>query len=80
MVQVVNKNTFSTTYKDDYADSDGYYRILFNSGRKLQARELTQMQTILQKQIERMGNNIFQDNSVIKAAATQVDNNFQFIR
>ena len=80
MAQAVNKNTFSSTYKDDYADSDGYYRILFNSGKKLQARELTQMQTIVQKQVERMGNNIFKDNSVIKKAATQVDNDYQFIR
>lgn len=80
MAQAVNKNTFSSTYKDDYTDSDGYYRILFNSGKKLQARELTQMQTIVQKQIERMGNNIFKDNSVIKKAATQVDNSYQFIR
>jgi len=80
MAQLVNKNTFSSTYRDDFADSDGYYRILFNSGKKLQARELTQMQTIIQKQIERMGNNLFADNSVIKQAAAQVDNNYQFIR
>ena len=24
---------FETKYKDDFKDSDGYYRILFNSGR-----------------------------------------------
>ena len=45
--------TFSDVYKDDFADSDGYYRILFNSGRPLQARELTQLQTIIQEQIKR---------------------------
>ena len=36
-----NKNTFATTYKDDFVDSANYHRILFNSGRALQARELT---------------------------------------
>jgi len=80
MVQLVNKNTFSTTYKDDYADSDNFYRILFNSGRKLQARELTQSQTILQKQIERMGNNLYEDNTLIKDGTAQIDNNYEFIR
>ena len=44
--------TFSSTYKDDFADSNNFHRILFNSGRTLQARELTQSQTITQKEIE----------------------------
>ena len=46
MPNIFNKNTFATTYKDDFVDSANYHRILFNSGRALQARELTQMQTI----------------------------------
>ena len=53
MATVYTDTLFETKYKDDFADSDGYYRILFNAGRSLQARELTQMQTIIQKQIER---------------------------
>ena len=53
--------TFSNVYKDDFADSDNFHRILFNSGKALQARELTQMQTIIQKEIERFGSNIFRD-------------------
>ena len=50
----LTKNTFSSTYKDDFLDSDNYHRILFNSGRALQARELTQLQTITQSEISRM--------------------------
>ena len=46
MVNSVIKNTFETSYRDDWTDSDNFYRILFNNGRSLQARELTQMQTI----------------------------------
>ena len=49
MATTFTDTLFSTKYKDDYADSDGYYRILFNAGRALQARELTQMQTIINK-------------------------------
>ena len=41
MPQQFNANTFKNVYKDDFADSAGYHRILFNSGRPLQARELT---------------------------------------
>ena len=47
MATTLTDTTFSTTYKDDFLDSDNYHRILFNSGRLLQARELTQLQTII---------------------------------
>ena len=58
-------STFSGVYRDDYRDSDGYHKVLFNSGRYLQGRELNQLQTILQKQITRMANNIFQDGAAV---------------
>ena len=52
-------STFSTTYFDDFDSTDHYHNILFNSGRSLQARELTQLQTIINKDIERFGNLAF---------------------
>ena len=65
MVTPVIKNTFLTTYRDDWKDSDNYHRILFNNGRALQARELTQMQTILQNQVTKSGDFLFKDGSPI---------------
>ena len=41
-----------TPYYDDYDESKEYYRILFRPGYAVQAREVTQLQTVLQKQIE----------------------------
>lgn len=61
MATTYTTSTFGTTYKDDFKDSDNYHRILFNSGRALQARELTQMQTIIQSEIARFGSNIFKE-------------------
>ena len=46
MATTLSSTLIPSKYKDDFRDSDGYYRILFNSGRVLQARELTQIQTI----------------------------------
>ena len=80
MATQLTSNTFSGTYKDDFADSAGYHRILFNSVRSLQARELTQMQTILQNQISRMGNNIFKEGSVVKEGAQALNNGYEFIK
>lgn len=68
MPNIFTSTTFSEVYKDDYADSAGYHRVLFNSGRPLQARELTQLQTILQTQIQRMANNLFLDGAAVEAS------------
>jgi hypothetical protein len=75
-----NENTFSTTYKDDFSETDNYQRILFNSGNALQARELTQMQTIIQKQMERFGKNIFKDGSVVVPGGLNVDTDIEFVK
>ena len=80
MATNLTKTTFDTTYKDDFTDSDNYHRILFNSGRILQARELTQAQTIIQKQIERFGNNIFVEGAMVKAGGINVNNSYEFIK
>jgi len=80
MATTLTSATFSNTYKDDFLDSDGYYRILFNSGRTLQARELTQMQTIIQKQIERFGNNIFKEGAVVKPGGVHLNQKYEFIK
>ena len=42
-------------YYDDYDENKDYHRMLFRPAVPLQARELTQLQTILQQQIERFG-------------------------
>lgn len=65
MPKVFTGTTFKDTYKDDWTDSAGYHKILFNSGRALQARELTQLQTILQEQVSRFAENIFLDGAAV---------------
>ena len=70
MATNVTNTTFLSQYKDDYRDSDHYHRILFNNGRALQARELTQMQTIIQSEIGRMANYIFQQGGVFGSAGS----------
>jgi hypothetical protein len=66
MATTLTTTTFGTTYKDDFQDSDRYYKILFNAGRAIQARELTQMQTITHAEIERFGRNLFVEGAPIR--------------
>lgn len=55
-------------YFDDYSESKNFHKILFRPGYSVQARELTQLQTILQGQIERFGNHAFKDGSKVYGA------------
>ena len=73
-------NLFSRTYKDDFADSDNYHRVLFNSGRALQARELTQLQTIIQRELETFGRNIFKEGANVAPAGVTINTRYEFIK
>ena len=80
MVSTLTNQTFSTTYKDDFSDSAGFHKILFNSGKALQARELNQLQTILQEQITRFGNNIFREGGVVKPGGVNLNSRYEFVK
>ena len=80
MATTFTETSLATTYKDDFRDSDNFHRILFNTGVGLQARELTQLQTILQKQIERFGNNIFKEGAVVEPGGANVNPQYEFIK
>lgn len=52
-------------YYDDFDPSKNFHRILFKPGSAVQARELTQSQTILQSQISKFADNIFSQNTPV---------------
>lgn len=53
-------------FYDDYDEDKMYYRVLFRPSTAVQARELTQLQTMMQKQISRFGASIYKDGSVVE--------------
>jgi hypothetical protein len=61
----LNTNFNVNPYYDDFDETKKYLRLLFKPGFAVQARELTQLQTILQKQVERFGDHIFKNGSVV---------------
>ena len=52
-------------YYDDFDSTKNFYKILFRPGFSVQARELSQLQTILQKQIETLGDYVFSDGAKV---------------
>jgi hypothetical protein len=67
-------------YNDDYTESKKFHRILFKPGYSVQARELTQLQTILQKQIERFGNSIYKNGAMAIPGQIKFDNSLNHIK
>jgi hypothetical protein len=61
-----------TPYYDDYDEAKQFYRILYRPGYAVQARELTQMQTILQRQIERFGRHVFEEGTIVVPGSFQL--------
>ena len=80
MPTTLTENLFASKYKDDYQDSHGFHRILFNPRRALQARELIQLQTIIQKEIERFGKNIFKEGAAVNPGGLVINSNYEFIK
>ena len=63
-------------YYDDFDTTDNFHRVLFRPGFAVQARELTQLQSILQNQIERHGQNVFKEGTIIIPGQLSVSNNY----
>lgn len=80
MVSQVIKDTFLNVYKDDYRDSDNYYKILFNNGRSLQQRELNQLQTIINKDIQASGEFLFKPGAAVTGGTPSDETRVNFIK
>lgn len=67
-------------YFDDYDPDKQFNRVLFKPSVAVQARELTQLQTILQEQIRRFGNNVYKEGTVIDGCAFTFNDNFNYVK
>lgn len=80
MVKKYTKNTLRNVYKDDYDADKGFHKVLFNSGKSLQARELTQIQSIIESGIEKFGRNIFKEGAAVTPGGITVNNRYSFLK
>ena len=80
-----NNVTLSTNFNvapfyDDFDETKNFHRILFRPGLAVQARELTQMQTILQNQIDRFASHIFKEGSTVQGLESNYDVRYSYIK
>ena len=80
MANQFTTTTLSGTYFDDHSITDNYHQILFNSGRALQARELTQLQTLVYEEMGRFGKNIFKEGAAISGGGSNVNGAYQYVK
>lgn len=76
----IDTNLNVSPYYDDFDEDKNYHRVLFRPGLAVQARELTQLQTILQNQVERFGDNIYKIGSIIKGCTLTTDFSYYYIK
>ena len=76
----INTDLNTAPYFDDFDIANQYHKILFKPGYAVQARELTQLQTILQSQIEQFGDNIFKEGSIVKGCNFTTLGDLQFVK
>ena len=68
-----------TPYFDDYQREKEFYKVLFKPGYPVQSRELTTLQSILQNQVERFGQHIFKDGSMVIPGQIAFDLNYKVV-
>ena len=52
-------------YYDDFAENKNFHRVLFRPAFAVQARELTQSQSILQNQVEKISDHLFEKGAMV---------------
>ena len=67
-------------YFDDFSESKKFHRVLFRPAFAVQARELTQSQTILQNQIEKFGDHVFKQGSIVIPGGVAFDDKYYAVK
>ena len=79
-MSTLNTDFNVSPYYDDYDGDKKFHRVLFKPAVALQARELTQLQTILQSQVSRFGNNIYKEGTIIEGCQIKLDGDYDYIK
>src|SRR6056300_365514 len=67
-------------YYDDFTESKKFHRILFRPAFAVQARELTQSQTQLQNQVERISDHLFEKGAMVIPGEIGYDLNYYAVK
>lgn len=76
-----NLRTFpQSPYFDDFKESKNFYRVLFKPNYVVQTRELNQLQTILQNQIAKVGDTLFNNKQAVSGGQIQFNKSIPYVK
>lgn len=78
MPQKINLNV--PPYNDDFDSSKDFYKVIFRPGYSIQSRELTNLQSILQNQIESFGRNRFKQGDMVIPGEVGFNNQVNYVK
>ena len=78
MPQKTNLNV--APYYDDFDTDKNFYKVLFRPGYSVQARELTQLQSLLQNQIEQFGKYAFKQGELVIPGEIGFNNKLNYVK
>jgi hypothetical protein len=67
-------------YYDDFDETKKFYKTLFRPGYAVQTRELNQIQSTLQNQVNGVGKHLFKEGSVVVPGNIMYDNEFPYVK
>ena len=67
-------------YYDDFSEDKNFHRVLFRPAYAVQARELTQLQTISQNQLERFGEHVFKDGAQVIPGEVTLNTKYEYVK
>ena len=80
MTTNINLNLNQSPYFDDYDEVKDFHQVLYKPAVAVQARELTQEQTILRNQLKRFGDHIFANGSRVSGGELHIDTEFNYVK
>ena len=78
MPQKTNLNV--APYFDDFDSTDNFQHILFRPGFAVQARELSQLQSLIKNQMEHQGRHLFKEGAMVVPGQISLFSNFEFVK
>tara|TARA_B110000908_G_scaffold152007_1_gene187256 strand:- start:770 stop:5953 length:5184 start_codon:yes stop_codon:yes gene_type:complete len=70
----------TATAVDGLTPKEKYNKILFRPGHAVQARELTQLQSILQNQVTQVSNNLFKEGSLVIPGHSTIEGSLDYVK
>ena len=76
-----SKTDFNVSpYFDDFTESKKFHRVMYRPAYAVQARELTTQQSLLQNQIERFGDHVFEHGAMVIPGQVTYDNKYYAVK